>query len=142
MKRILSTALAVAALALPLAAQAADAPSYAIPSGEDSVHGVISSFNGKYGLTVRDNRGYTDNVMMHQGTIINPTGYPLQAGMRVTIVGHADGDTFAANEIDTPVEYAAVPLGYGYGYYPATDWSLGFGYGRWGGFRGGFGGRW
>ncbi len=140
MKQILSTALVVAALALPLAAQAADAPSYTMPSGDDSVHGVISGFNGKYGLTVRDSHGYIDNVTMHQGTIINPTGLALQPGMQVAILGHAEGDTFAANEIDTPVQLQdIVPGGYGYGYYPATDYSFGFGWGRSGGFRGGVG---
>jgi hypothetical protein len=137
MKRFFTSALIVAALAAPLAAQAADAPSYASASGEETVHGQISSINGKYGLTVRDNRGFVDNVTMHQGTIINPTGFQLEPGMRVTIVGHADGGTFAANEIDTPVQYVDVA----YPYYAGPSWGFGWG-GRWGGGWGRFGGRW
>jgi hypothetical protein len=146
MKRILSSALIVAALALPLAARAADVPSYAVPapSGDEQIHGTIRGLSGKYGLTVRDNRGYIDDVTMHQGTIINPTGLPLAPGMRVTVLGHAEGGTFSANEIDTPYQqYGAVyPYGYGYGYYPGA-WDVGFGWGGWrgGGFRGGFRGR-
>jgi opacity protein-like surface antigen len=135
MKRFLTSALIVAALAAPLAAQAADAPSYATATSDETVHGQITSINGKYGMTVRDNRGFLDNVALHQGTIINPTGYELQPGMRVTIVGHADGSTFAANEIDTPVQYVAVQYPY---YYPGWDVGFGFGWGdRFGHFRGG-----
>lgn len=141
MKRFLPSALIVAALALPVAAQAAEAPSYATAFGEETVHGVISSINGKYGMTVHDNRGFLDNVMLHQGTIINPTGFQLEPGMQVTILGHADGMTFDANEIDTPVQYVATPYPYydgPYYYGPyGPRWSVGFG-GRWGRF----GGRW
>ncbi|HTJ26834.1 MAG TPA: hypothetical protein VMA36_11810 [Candidatus Limnocylindria bacterium] len=147
MKRLLSSALIVAALVLPLAARAADIPSYAQPApppaGDDRIHGTIRGINGKYGLTVRDSRGYIDNVTMHQGTIINPTGLQLAPGMRVTILGHGDGGTFDANEVDTPYHYegdVVYPYGYGYPYYPA--WNVGVGWGGWGGFRGHFGGRW
>jgi hypothetical protein len=134
MKRFLTSALIVAALAAPLAAQAADAPTYATASSDETVHGQITSINGKYGMTVRDNRGYLDNVTLHQGTVINPTGFELQPGMQVTIVGHADGATFAANEIDTPVQYAVMQNPYYYGY---PDWGFGFGFGdRFGHFRG------
>jgi hypothetical protein len=152
MKRLLSSALIVAALVLPLAARAADIPSYAQPApppaGGDRISGTIRGVNGKYGLTVRDSRGYIDNVTMHQGTIINPTGLQLQTGMRVTVLGHADGGTFDANEIDTPYHFygdAEYPYygGYPYPYY--GDWNVGFGFGGWGGgwggWHGGFRGR-
>ncbi|HYZ15289.1 MAG TPA: hypothetical protein VE591_02765 [Candidatus Acidoferrum sp.] len=138
MKRFLISGLIVAALAAPfaapLAAQAAEVPTYATASSEQTVHGQISSINGKYSLTVRDNRGFLDNVSLHQGTIINPTGLQLEPGMRVTVVGYADGATFAANEIDTPVQYVAVQYPYYYGY---PYWGFGFGFGdRFGHFRG------
>lgn len=137
MKTFLTSALIVAALAAPLAAQAAETPTYATASDAETIHGRISSFSGKYGLTVRDNRGFVDNVTMHQGTIINPTGYQLQPGMAVTITGYAEGRTFSANEIDTPVQYVDVQ----YPYYGGPAWGFGWG-GRWGGGYGRFGGRW
>lgn len=93
-------------------------PSYArpvAPSDEETIHGRIQSFHGKFDLQVRDDRGYIDNVQMHQGTIINPTGISLQPGMSVTIYGHNEGRTFAANEIDTPYHYRQ---GYAYPVYP------------------------
>lgn len=31
-------------------------------------------------MFVRDARGYLDNVTLHKGTIINPTGIRLEAG--------------------------------------------------------------
>jgi hypothetical protein len=139
MKRFLSTALVAATLALPLAARA-DTPSYAVPApaGDERIHGVVRAVNGKYGLTIHDSRGYIDNVTMHQGTIINPTGLALAPGMEVTILGHADGGTFDANEIDTPYNYEAgyYPYPY-YGPYAYPAYGVGFG---WGGWR--FHGRW
>src|SRR5471032_556388 len=122
--RIFAALLAVAAFSAPAAAfaqQTPDAsagappPTYARPAsnGEETIHGRISSFDGKYHLNVRDDRGFVDSVDMHQGTIINPTGLELQPGMTVTIVGYNRGRTFAANQIDTPYQtYGAVPLGY------------------------------
>jgi hypothetical protein len=86
---------------------AASMPSYAhgAPNGEQGISGRITSVNGKYGLDVRDSRGYVDNVEMHQGTVINPTGLSLQPGMKVWIVGYANGSTFDANAIDTPYHF-------------------------------------
>ncbi|HYZ17473.1 MAG TPA: hypothetical protein VE591_13775 [Candidatus Acidoferrum sp.] len=126
MKRFFTSALIVAALAVPFAAQAAETPSFASTSAEETVEGLISSINGKYGLTVRDNRGFIDNVTLHDGTIINPTGLQLQPGMHVTILGHADQATFAANEIDTPVQYVAAAYPYAY---PTFGFGFGFGFG-------------
>ncbi len=64
---------------------------------------------------------------MHQGTVINPTGLPLQNGMRVTIYGYNAGSTFAANEIDAhlpPIVVApGAPVHVGIGF--------GFGWRRW-----------
>jgi hypothetical protein len=126
--------------AAPLAAvaqnDAAPAPSYASRGGE-TVNGTIASIDGKYNITVRDNRGYVDNVTLHDGTIINPTGLRLSPGQSVTIAGVASGHTFIANEIDTPYSTYGVPYAY-YPYYPYPAFGVGF---RFGGPRFGFRGR-
>lgn len=100
--KLTSSALLVAALVLPVAARA-DTKGYVIRSDE-TIHGVIDSINGKYGVTVRDGR-VLSSVTLHRGTIINPVGLRLEPGMQVTIAGHADGKTFDANTIDAPMEY-------------------------------------
>jgi hypothetical protein len=132
-KHILTVSVIATSLALPYRAWAAETPSYAAPSGEQTIHGTITAFHGKYGVNVRDEHGYVDSIALHQGTVINPTGLALQQGMPVTIVGHGDGDVFAANEIDVPVQYVTSP-------YPAYGpwWDADFGF-RWRGFRGRFG---
>jgi hypothetical protein len=79
-------------------------PSYA--SGEEEIHGRISQITGKYQISVRDDRGFIDNVALHDGTVINPRGLTLQSGQAVSVLGHAAGNTFVANEVDTPYRYA------------------------------------
>ncbi len=104
-----AAALATLALAVPPAASAettrssGSIPSYAAAGKDQSVRGVVANYDGKYVLQVRDRAGYLDNVRLHQGTIINPTGLPLQNGMRVIVYGYNAGRTFAANEIDVDV---------------------------------------
>jgi hypothetical protein len=136
--RLAAAVLAIAGLALPLAAAAQDEPppgpqdlpSYAQPAGnggDETVHGRIESVNGAFNITVRDDRGFVDNVELHQGTIINPTGLSLEPGMSVTILGYDGGGALNANEIDTPYTYDGpipTPVYYGPGY-----WYPGFGYG-------------
>jgi hypothetical protein len=129
--RIFAALLSLAAFSVPLTAfaqetpaAAAPAPSYArhVAKGEESIRGRIDRFDGKYGLQVHDDRGFVDNVEMHQGTVINPTGLALQPGMSVTILGYNRGHAFAANEIDTPyVSYGFAPVVYPY--------SIGVGFG-------------
>jgi len=139
---------AIAALALvtPLAAHAQDLPSYAQPaqaSEDEQLRGRIVAFDGAYSLQVRDERGYTDNVQLHQGTIINPTGLTLAPGMIVSILGYNGGEYFAANEVDTPYQFVG-----GYPYYAGHPWnyygagiSIGFFFGSTGWWHGGaFGG--
>jgi hypothetical protein len=117
---IVAAGLAASGLcALPAAAQPAHLPSYA--SGEETIRGRIASIDGKYHLQVRDERGYLDRVTLHDGTVINPTGLRLSPGQSVTIMGHTNGKSFEANEIDTPyANYGPVyACGYPpYGYYP------------------------
>lgn len=135
---LLLPVLALAATSLPAAAQTQPVPSYAQP-GDTTIHGVVRSVDGKYTITVRDANGYVDNVTLHDGTVINPTGLTLAPGESVTIAGQANGGTFMANEIDTPY-LAYGPYGYpaypypAYGYYPAVAFGFGF-------HRFGFGGR-
>jgi hypothetical protein len=124
----------LALLSVPVAAQAQGMPSYAHPDNE-KITGTVTSFDGRYHLQVRDDRGFIDNVQLHQGTVINPTGLTLAPGMKVTIYGAARGRHFDAAEIDTPYHYvSAVPV-YPYPYpYPgpywrARWWGPGFGFG-------------
>jgi hypothetical protein len=134
---------AVVLLLIPTVALAqSPVPSYA--TQEQTIKGTISSFDGAYTMHVRDDRGFVDNVSLHQGTIINPTGIRLQPGFSVTILGRPNGNTFVANEIDTPYHFTpgiayytpAYPYAYSYPY-----WNVGLGWGGWGGwggYRGGF----
>jgi hypothetical protein len=147
-------------LALPMTAAADSVPSYAANGGE-TIHGRIASVPGKYDIYVRDDRGYVDHVVLHDGTVINPTGLTLAAGDTVTIMGGNQGSVFRADEVDTPYaeapqsnDYdgagdvdAGFPVGYGspygYGYgYPGFG-GLYFGGGYYGGgyYRGGYPGR-
>jgi hypothetical protein len=112
-KRFLTFLSAVAlAGAIAPAAAGAQVPSYA-RNGDDTIRGTVASINGKYNISVRDDRGYVDNVSLHDGTIINPTGLTLAPGELVTIAGRPAGGTFVADEIDTPYAY-----GYAYPVYP------------------------
>ncbi len=126
-------------------ATAQTTPSYATRQTDERVEGTIAAINGPYNISVRDSRGFIDNVTLHQGTIINPTGLTLAPGQSVTILGTNQGSAFAANEIDTPyTNLALVPLypgyygyrGYGYRYGPAYHVGLRFGSGFGFGFRG------
>jgi hypothetical protein len=73
-------------------------------------------------------------VLLHQGTIINPSGLTLQSGMSVTVYGRAEGRVFAANEIDTPYRYTP-PIDYypyGPGYWQPWGFGWGWGWRPWG----------
>ncbi len=123
----------IVAPSLGLAQQPAAMPTYATPARE-TIKGTISGFNGATTMYVRDVRGYVDNVTLHQGTIINPTGIRLQPGYPVAIYGRPSGSTFLADQIDTPFRtvYAypyAYPAYYGY---PAVRLGFGWGWGGWG----------
>ncbi|HUA07672.1 MAG TPA: hypothetical protein VMA98_00235 [Candidatus Acidoferrales bacterium] len=125
------------ALGLAQGQQAPAMPSYAVGKVE-TIRGTIASFNGATTMYVRDVRGYIDNVTLHQGTVINPTGIRLQPGYSVTISGRTSGSTFIADEIDTPYHIYG-----GYGYYPYPvypvyagvglrwGWGWGWGWHRW-----------
>lgn len=95
MKRI-STALAALAATLLLPAIASAMPT------DQTIHGRIVAVTGKYSLQLRDDNGYVDNVQLHQGTVIDPTGASLEPGMQATITGHGDGNGFVADDVDEP----------------------------------------
>jgi hypothetical protein len=105
-RRFLSSGLMLATLALPVAALA-DTTGCAGAS-DQPLHGVITAIHGRYGFAVRGDRGDAESVTLHRGTILNPTGLQLQAGMQVTIAGHPSRGTFAADKIDAPREYLEV----------------------------------
>ncbi|MGH7714811.1 MAG: hypothetical protein ACREML_02330, partial [Vulcanimicrobiaceae bacterium] len=82
---MLVTALAVA---VPLAASA--------QAEDQQLQGTVQSINGTWNLTVLDSDGNLDNVELHQGTVINPTGLTLAPGMSVTVDGYDAGGQFDA----------------------------------------------
>jgi len=157
MLKQLLAAVAALTLAAPLAAQAQEVPSYAAaPQDDQQIQGRIAAFDGGYNLSVTDTNGYSDNVQLHDGTVINPTGLELAPGMVVNILGYNDGSVFEANEIDTPYTidnaipfYAGHPWNY-YGpsigltfFFGNTGWwhhsdgyGRGYGYGSGAGYRG------
>jgi hypothetical protein len=141
----LLAALAALTFAAPLAAQAQNVPSYAqgqpqYANGEENIHGRITGFDGGYNLQVRDEQGYVDNIQLHQGTIINPTGITLTPGMVVSILGYNAGAYLAANEVDTPYTfYGGVPWygGHPWNYYGPSV-GINFFFGNVGWWHGGY----
>lgn len=141
MRKLLLAAVAAIGLLAPISAAAQEMPSYAQPVPQDQqIRGRIASFDGGYNLTVRDDKGYLDNVRLHQGTIINPTGLTLAPGMIVSILGYNAGPFFAANEVDTPYTFTyGVPYYYGHPWwYWGPSVSLGFFFGNPGWWHGGY----
>jgi hypothetical protein len=62
----------------------------------NEIRGVVDSFS-PYNLYVNNGQ----HVILHNGTVINPTGITLRHGMRVRVLGHWGRDgAFHANEID------------------------------------------
>jgi hypothetical protein len=141
--RIFTALIALAMAAVPLGSFAqtgtgaapAAPPSYG-RRADESISGRVTSFDGGYNLQVRDERGFIDNVQLHRGTIINPTGIRLAPGMAVTVYGVNRGPVFAANEIDTPyLTYGDYPFypPYYYAYPYPVPFSVGIRFGP--GFR-------
>jgi hypothetical protein len=106
MKKPFTSILAASAFVAALASIASADPTS--PPRDQTLHGVITAIQGRYELTVLDDRKDGESVTLHQGTIINPTGLQLRTGMQVTIAGHASRDTFAADKIDASREYFEV----------------------------------
>jgi len=117
--RIFAALVALAAAALPVRTVAQTTPVAAPPPAappsyartDETIHGTVTSYDGSSSLQIHDDRGYIDNVQLHLGTVINPTGIRLTPGMDVTIHGVNAGPTFAASEIDTPYSpYGPIPI--------------------------------
>jgi hypothetical protein len=106
------------------------APTAALAQSDDGIvqiQGRVSTFDGAFGLVVRDDKGYLDNVALHPGTIINPVGLTLAPGMVVSVIGYNDGPSIGANEIDTPYTvYGGTPFFEGH---PWTYFGIGVGLG-------------
>jgi hypothetical protein len=98
-------AAALAIVAVPSVAMAAPAPpSFVIAQNyygpwhgyEHVIDGRVSSFS-PYNLYLMDGV----HVVLHNGTVINPTGIHLHGGQRVHIVGHWGRDhRYHADRID------------------------------------------
>ena len=117
------TTLSVASAQTPAQVPPGNAPAVS----DQTIKGRIVAIKDPFHIVVRDDKGAVENVTLHRGTIINPTGLTLAAGMRVSIMGYAADNAFAANEIDTPYTYRGplpLPMYYGPGW-----WYPGFGYG-------------
>jgi hypothetical protein len=124
--RTFGTGIAISTVATVATVQVPADAAPAAPNSDDVINGRIVSINGKYEMTVQDDRGFPDTVHLHQGTIINPTGLTLAPGMRVSIFGYNAGPYFEANEIDTPYHYVPRPVRV---YYGPGWWYPGFPYG-------------
>lgn len=73
--------------------------------------GIVSSFSA-YNMQLNNGQ----RVVLHQGTIINPTGTTLQPGMRVAIYGHGNNDgSFEADQINVIGNGYSNTGGYGVG---------------------------
>jgi hypothetical protein len=135
------------ALALP-ALTRADQPSYAIGPPVEKIHGTIYELTGRTTLTIEDDRGFDDSVTLRAGALILPAGLALAPGQGVTILGHTDGKTFAADEVDidqaTDSSAQAPAVAYDYS---ATDpnasgypaYAFGYDPGLYGGYAGPYG---
>jgi len=140
----LTVAVLAAFTAATLQAAGADPlPSYAASDETIQIQGFVSSISGR-DVTLRDERGFLDHVVLHDGTVINPTGMEIASGQALTIHGHVDGNVFDASEIDADANsYASAPYavdtyvpyfdpyygyGYGYGYAPYFGTSVFFGF--------------
>ena len=135
------TAGVLGALVATASVAVADQPIPSYARAEEVIHGTVASVNGTT-LYVHDDRGFTDSVLLKDGTIINPRGLRLAHGQTVTIHGVTRGTVFEAAQIDTPYNktyaYAVPAYGpaypyypYGYGYYPGyygPAYSIGIGF--------------
>ncbi len=101
-RTVLTTMALAAALAAPLAAAplAASAQMYAAPGmgmtrDRHHLQGRVASFSG-YNLQLDGGQ----RVQLHQGTVINPTGWSIQPGQRVAITGSWVRGRFQADRIN------------------------------------------
>jgi hypothetical protein len=89
-------------LAAPLAATAQPFP-------DEHVQGVVQNFDGQERLSLRDDRGFVDDVALGDQTRITPEGTRLTVGMRVAITGYNGGKWFDATKIEVLASGPAAP---------------------------------
>lgn len=87
------------------------------PFADEHIRGTVESFDGQERLTLRDERGFLDDVAIGPDTRIAPRGTRLGPGMRIAITGYNGGKWFDAVSIQvlqpspssTLPSYAAPP---------------------------------
>ncbi|HTJ26482.1 MAG TPA: hypothetical protein VMA36_09970 [Candidatus Limnocylindria bacterium] len=90
------------ALGLLACAAAVSAPlcGSAQPFSDEHVQGVVADFDGQEHLTLRDDRGFIDDVSLGDQTRITPEGSRIVPGMRLALTGYNAGKWFDATAID------------------------------------------
>jgi hypothetical protein len=69
------------------------------PFADEHIRGTVESFDGQEQLTLRDERGFLDDVAIGHDTRITPRGTRLVPGMRIAITGYNGGKWFDAVSI-------------------------------------------
>jgi hypothetical protein len=69
------------------------------PFADEHIRGTVESFDGQEQLTLRDERGFLDDVAIGHDTRIAPRGTRLVPGMRIAITGYDGGKWFDAVSI-------------------------------------------
>jgi hypothetical protein len=82
-----------ATLTVPLSATAQ-------PFSDEHVQGTVQTFDGQERLTLRDDRGFLDEVSLGDQTRITPAGTHLTSGMRIAITGYNGGKWLDATAIE------------------------------------------
>jgi hypothetical protein len=104
-KTVVSLAGATAFL-VPIAAAAQ-------PFADEHIRGTISSYernDGEVRISLRDDRGFVDEVQLGADTRVSPSGTQLAPGMRVAITGYNGGKWFDAVAVEvTGRDEAAAP---------------------------------
>lgn len=80
------------------------------PFADEHIRGTVESFDGQERLTLRDERGFQDDVAIGHDTRILPRGTRLAAGMRIAITGYNGGKWFDAVSIQVLQSEAASTL--------------------------------
>jgi hypothetical protein len=91
-RRTLGALTCIVAVTVPLSATAQ-------PFSDEHVQGVVVSFDGQERLTLRDDRGYIDDVSLGDETRITPEGTRIVPGMRLALTGYNGGRWFDATAI-------------------------------------------
>lgn len=101
-RRALGALTCMAAVTIPLSATAQ-------PFSDEHVQGVVISFDGQERLTLRDDRGYVDDVSLGYETRISPEGTRIVPGMRLALTGYNGGKWFDATAIQVLAGGSAPP---------------------------------